>query len=238
MAARSPRSKTSVNAGGVDRRLGQSTASEIGQGVPSLGRPEAAGGFLHPLQGIGQRRPRGLVGGAGGGLDRRAGGRGPRMGRLPRGAGFPARWATASGNVQCFSLITSAAASPCSEHPSHFQVFLIGLTWNDGFLSSWKGHFHQRRPFPPRRPGAGPSRLVATAARSIRSRIADQSRRPGGAVIFRRFSIPTWRASIQAYQAEPFRPYQYFRVTNPESRETQGQNLPVFRAGQTGSNRS
>ena len=53
----------------ADCLLGQSTASEIGQGVRSLGRPDSLGGVLHQLQGIGQGQPRGLSGGFLGGLD-------------------------------------------------------------------------------------------------------------------------------------------------------------------------
>jgi hypothetical protein len=54
----------------------------------------------------------------------------------------------------------------------------------------------------------------------------------------RRFSIPDWRASIQAYRVEPFQAYQSFGVKTLLAAKEQGQNLPAFRTGQTGSKRS
>ena len=71
-----------------------------------------------------------------------------------------------------------------SRNPNTCHVRLTGLDMERRVLILMERAEPPEAAFPPRRPGAGPSRLVATAARSIRSRIADQSRRPGGAVIF------------------------------------------------------
>ena len=124
-------------AGGFDSRLGQSAASEIRQGVRSLGRPEAGGGILHQLQGIGQGQPRGLSGGAGGGLDGRAGGRGPRAGRFPRGgndASLFGKPANGLGKRQSPKSHHQLGGVPMLATTKHCHVACQRIDTNDGIL--------------------------------------------------------------------------------------------------------